>query len=181
MALTKSQTQLLVIMGIALLSLGGSYLLFYLAQDGEGWGTTNHGRFVQPHTNVKDLGWHADPSDVTQQARWWLWVVADQCDAVCLQQLKDLRAAHILLNREASRVKRGFTQLGGLQDLSFLKESDSLAGSIAQISVHDTSTLQPGVYIVDPIGNLVFHYTMDQSPKEILTDLKRLLKVSQIG
>lgn len=179
--MTKSQIQLLIIMAIAFVTLGASYLLFYAAQDGGGWGTTNHGEFVEPHTNVNDLGWQVIPSDPTQQARWWLWVVADQCETICLQKLKDLRAAHILLNREASRVKRGYTPLQDLGDKTFLNEANSLAGSIVEVLVSDKSPLKPGIYIVDPIGNLVFHYSMDQSPKEILTDLKRLLKVSQIG
>ena len=41
--------------------------------------------------------------------------------------------------------------------------------------------LAPGVYLVDPIGNLVFRYPLDTLGKPVLSDLKRLLKVSQIG
>ena len=180
--MTKSQKQLLTIMAVALISLGGSYLLFYLAQGGDGWGTTNHGQFVRPNLNVTEIGWQQESDNTEFQSHWWLWVVADQCDATCQQKLKDLRAAHILLNREADRVRRGYTSLSqGGRELSVLKETDSLAGAIVAISVLDKSRLMPGVYIIDPIGNLVFHYRMDQEPKEILTDLKRLLKVSQIG
>jgi hypothetical protein len=43
------------------------------------------------------------------------------------------------------------------------------------------SPLAAGIYIVDPLGNLVLHYPVDASGKSVLTDLKRLLKVSQIG
>ena len=42
-------------------------------------------------------------------------------------------------------------------------------------------TGQPIIWIVDPQNNLVMHYSADQLPKEILTDLKRLLKLSLIG
>ncbi|MEM7101037.1 MAG: hypothetical protein AAF541_22445 [Pseudomonadota bacterium] len=179
--MTKSQIQLIVIMSVSLVSLGGSYLLYYLAQDGDGWGTTNHGEFVRPNLNVNDIGWRVAVPDDTQQARWWLWVVAKSCNRECEQKMKDIRAAHILLNKEASRVRRGYTDLGGSIGQEDLAEPDSLAGLVVSVTVENTQRLKEGVYIVDPIGNLVFHYTMDHSPKEILTDLKKLLKVSQIG
>jgi len=38
-----------------------------------------------------------------------------------------------------------------------------------------------GIYIIDPIGNFVFRYGVDGNPKDVLSDLKRLLKMSQIG
>ena len=41
--------------------------------------------------------------------------------------------------------------------------------------------MEDGIYIVDPNGNLVFFYPIDINPKLLLADLKRLLKVSQIG
>ena len=41
--------------------------------------------------------------------------------------------------------------------------------------------MDEGIYIVDPNGNLVFSYPLDINPKLLLADLKRLLKVSQIG
>ena len=41
--------------------------------------------------------------------------------------------------------------------------------------------MDEGIYIVDPNGNLVFFYPIDINPKLLLADLKRLLKVSQIG
>ena len=180
--MSKSQTQLLIIMSIALVSLGGSYLLFYFAQDSKGWGTTNNGAFVEPNVNINDIGWQTESdNDVTEQARWWLWVVAEKCDVVCETKLRELRATHILLNKEASRLRRGYTQLQGTIGQDMLNETQSLAGSIAAVSVTDASQLSAGVYIVDPIGNLVFYYSMDHPTKEIQQDLKRLLKVSQIG
>ena len=41
--------------------------------------------------------------------------------------------------------------------------------------------LTPGVYIVDPLGNVVLRYSHEQVGKPLLDDLKHLLKVSQIG
>ena len=41
--------------------------------------------------------------------------------------------------------------------------------------------LEPGLYIVDPLGNLVLRYPLGAAGNSVLDDLKRLLKVSQIG
>ena len=45
----------------------------------------------------------------------------------------------------------------------------------------ELSALTEGIYIVDPIGNLVLHYPLSDAGKPVLTDLKKLLKLSQIG
>lgn len=37
------------------------------------------------------------------------------------------------------------------------------------------------IWLADPNGNLVLQYSLDQTPKDLLKDLKRLLKVSRIG
>jgi hypothetical protein len=37
------------------------------------------------------------------------------------------------------------------------------------------------IYIMDPLGNIMLRYTQEQSYKDILHDLKKLFKVSQIG
>ena len=45
----------------------------------------------------------------------------------------------------------------------------------------DLGVLARGVYIVDPLGNVVLRYSHEQVGKPLLDDLKHLLKVSQIG
>ena len=37
------------------------------------------------------------------------------------------------------------------------------------------------VFMVDPIGNIILRYGPNNSPRDMLDDLKRLLKASQIG
>jgi len=41
--------------------------------------------------------------------------------------------------------------------------------------------LRPGVYIVDPLGNVVLRYDYRDADKPVLEDMKQLLKVSHIG
>jgi cytochrome oxidase Cu insertion factor (SCO1/SenC/PrrC family) len=170
----SGRKQLAVILIMALCSLGGSYALFFAAQGGESWGTTNNGAFVQPRLSVEQLQWRTtDGATLSASNQWWLWTVADQCDDVCVEALHKLRAAHILLNKEAKRVRRGITT-----DAAFVLPDDQ--PDLLQIQSLREQTPE-GIYIVDPNGNLVFFYPLDINPKLLLADLKRLLKVSQIG
>lgn len=171
---TTGRRQLTIILVMALFSLGGSYALFFSAKSGTSWGTTNNGAFVQPATTVADLGWATpEQTPLPTSGQWWLWTVADQCDVVCAEALQKLRAAHILLNKEAKRVRRGITT-----GPAFVIPDDQ--PDLLRIQSLREQTPE-GIYIVDPNGNLVFFYPLDINPKLLLADLKRLLKVSQIG
>ena len=148
--------------------------MFFAAQDGERWGTTNNGAFVQPVVTVDQLQWQTpDGVPLSTSSQWWLWTVADQCDVVCAEALQKLRAANILLNKEAKRVRRGITT-----GPAFVIPDDQ--PDLLRIQSLREQTPE-GIYIVDPNGNLVFFYPLDINPKLLLADLKRLLKVSQIG
>src|SRR5690606_15908746 len=37
------------------------------------------------------------------------------------------------------------------------------------------------VFVVDPLGNFILGYTADSHPDDLFADLRKLLKVSQIG
>ncbi len=169
---------LLVIFAIAFASLGGSYLLFYLTQSSGVWGTTNKGEFVSPPLHVADLKLASpDGEPFAAPDSWWLWVNVDtSCDAECEHALHQLRQLHVLLNKEAPRVRRA------LVTAPDFAASDVLA-AYPQMShlVGTAPSLQRGIYIVDPIGNLVLRYPLADAGAPVLDDLKRLLKLSQIG
>ena len=170
----SGRRQLTIILVMALFSLGGSYLLFFSAKSGSSWGTTNNGAFVQPPVTVQQLDWRSiENVPLGTSGQWWLWTVSDQCRDSCRQALQKLRAAHILLNREAKRVRRGVTT-----GADFVTPEDQ--PDLVRIAASG-GRMDEGIYIVDPNGNLVFFYPLDINPKLLLADLKRLLKVSQIG
>ncbi len=174
----KARRQMLTIMAIAFVSLAGSYLLYYFAKSGTSWGTVNNGAFVEPPVSIADLAWRVGDGDEEVERAWYLWVVAADCAEPCQRQVRDLRALHVLLNREADRLRRGFSNTRGtLPGDYWLDEFKALK----RIAWQPRKAIGEGIYIADPLGNLVFHYALDVDPKKIQADLKRLLKVSQIG
>lgn len=176
-ATKKNRRLLLAMFGIAFLSLGASYLLFYSAQEDGVWGTTNQGTFVDPPLTVAELGLKdSTGQQLTEGFTWWLWVVAaDGCDQECETAVHQLRQLHVLLNKDADRLQRALVTKPGLAPavLGNYPNLDHLTG--------DLNGLSEGIYLVDPIGNLVLFYPLSDAGKPVLTDLKKLLKLSQIG
>jgi cytochrome oxidase Cu insertion factor (SCO1/SenC/PrrC family) len=168
---------LLAMFAIAFLTLGGSYMLFYAAREGGVWGTTNEGAFVDPPMTVAELNLTgSDGLPLTEGGTWWLWVVSEQdCLGECATAVHQLRQLHILLNKDADRVQRALVTRSGAEPglLGEYPALEHLTGALAPLS--------EGIYIVDPIGNLVLFYPLEDAGKPVLTDLKKLLKLSQIG
>ena len=111
----KNRLQLATIVAIAMISLGGSYALFYAASNGGLWGTTNNGTFVSPPTTLVDLDIRdADGQPMREGGTWWLWVVPQgRCDAPCETAVHQLRQLHALLNKDADRVRRALVYSNG--------------------------------------------------------------------
>lgn len=170
--------QIIAIVLIAAASLGGSMLVFHSARESGVWGTTNYGTFVSPALTVRDLDLRDGMGlPVTETVTWYLWVVTgDVCDEACRNALHQLRQLHVLLNRDAARVQRALVTATGRHDAELAETYPRLAFLRA-----DLAALATGIYIVDPLGNLVLYYPMSDAGKPVLEDLKRLLKVSQIG
>jgi hypothetical protein len=116
-------------------------------------GTVAKGELLSPVLTIEEWGGEAD---VFSDSWSILKTQAGACDSACDASLEPLRRVHDALGREANRV-----QVIGL-------------GS-------DKTKLEPAIWIVDPLGNLVMRYSADTELKELLEDLKKLLKVSRIG
>ena len=176
-ATARNRRMLLAMFAIAFLTLGGSYVLFFSAREGGVWGTTNQGEFVDPPMTVSELALKgADGQLLTEGGTWWLWVVSSgDCLGDCATAVHQLRQLHILLNKDSDRVQRGLVTEPGVAPslLADYPGAEHLTGELA--------ALREGIYIVDPIGNLVLYYPLTDAGKPVLTDLKKLLKLSQIG
>lgn len=178
---TRRNRMLLVgIFAIAIVPLAGAFWLYESSRSAQPWATTNHGELLNPIVSVSDLSLRAVDGDesMINSGHWWLVAVArDGCDAECQRAVHQLRQLHILLARDATRVKRSFVAIGSEPpDASLAKTYPELV-----LFSGAADALRAGIYIVDPLGNLVLHYEFNDAGKSVLADLKQLLKVSHIG
>jgi hypothetical protein len=108
-----------------------------------------------------------------------------RCDQRCQQALYDTRQVRLALDRDMKRVQRVFIATGEccqLQELSrahpdliVVRAAPENGALLAQLPSSGS------VYLVDPLTNLVMRYGSQVPAKGLLEDLKRLLKLSQIG
>jgi hypothetical protein len=125
---------------------------------------------------------------------WSLLVVArGDCELRCLAALATTRVARIALDEDAPRVRRVLladapcceaTWRAGAASGLVTAWLDSEGGRqlAAALATPAAPVPEAGrIYLVDPLGNLVMSYPPGTDPKDLLKDLGRLLRLSQIG
>jgi hypothetical protein len=155
----------------------------YYGSDWRPVGQTNHGELLAP---VKAL----PPGAEAMRDKWSIvYVGAGACDEACREALVFARQTRLSLNQDMKRVDRYFIATGACCDLQYLDtqhqglkriEVPDAAGS-ALVSAFPARDREHSLFIVDPLGNLVMRYDVREPPKGLLTDLRKLLKLSHIG
>jgi hypothetical protein len=157
-----------------------SFWIYYFT-DWRPAGSTAHGVLIQPPVQLAN-------GDVFQD-KWTLLYVADgACDPACVNALYIARQTRLLLNKDMPRVNRVLLATGPV-DRALLERrhpgvllldasSPATDGVLRAIPAAQRAN---GLFIVDPLGNLVMRYDARENPKGLLDDLKKLLKLSHIG
>jgi SCO1/SenC len=157
-------------------------------------GTSAKGVLIHPARPLEVAGVRlADAQPVGAEAfrgKWSLIYIGDgRCDEACRTALTYGRQTRIAAGKDMDRVQRLFLSTANCCDQDYLgREQQGLmvidASSpdaqklLAQFPGDHTHTL----FIVDPLGNLMMRHDATQViNKDLLTDLKKLLKLSHIG
>lgn len=163
--------------------------------------TTNHGVLVDPARPLPTVFLtplaETELPDTVLANKWTLLMVGDNgCDKTCWENLYKTRQIRTALNQEMSRVQRLLILTGEVPlELPQELRAQHPALMITQARASDFGKLlsqlriagEPGplkadrIYLVDPLGNLLMWYPPGQSGTDMLHDLQKLLKISQIG
>lgn len=147
-------------------------------------GRTNFGELLLPPQELQDAQLQtADSSDWSQleaNKRWLVVYLAQpECLADCVEATHLLRQIHVALGKEAHRVTRLMVNQQGQDKIQMAVDYPALIQ--LESLVPSTFVKGAGIYLVDPLGNIMMHYDFDFVGKELLKDLKKLLKNSNIG
>lgn len=175
----RGRLQLLLILAVVI----GPMLLATAMYQWRFWvpdGRSYHGTLIGDGSQLADIGVVA-----AEQERWQLLVTAPQgCDADCEQLLYLARQIHIGLGREASRGSHALATAQVPAELAVTLRREYPQLDRHELAVERYPAAQPRtpqLWIVDPHGNLVLRYGPDANGKQVLTDLRLLLKLSNIG
>jgi len=143
-------------------------------------GAANYGELVAPPRPL---------SAAPLQALRGKWVLvtfdAAACDAYCEKKLYYLRQVRRAQGKNQGRVERLWVITEGAHPRAALQEAIEGtrlardAGLAARFPA--AGAVRDHIYLVDPLGNLMMRFPRDPDPSLILKDLRRLLRVSQIG
>ncbi|WP_431687484.1 hypothetical protein [Hahella sp. NBU794] len=174
-------------------------MVMYFGRIGIPSGTTNYGDLIIPPLDALEIGVSLPETrldEITQAdgKRQWLMVTVagDACSERCLQALYLSRQINVALGKEADRVGRAL--LAGTGDAALQQalndyprmlpapfSSADMEGLRAKLDKHNIQLQPYDMLLMDPLGNIMMHYSEKHDGKAILEDLKRLLKVSKIG
>ena len=188
----RGRRSLLILAAIFLLPVFAAFALYY----GNLWrpgGSASKGELIHPARPLAVSGLkHADGSPAggdVLTGKWSIVYIGDgACDADCRTALVFARQTRLALNNEMTRVQRVFLSTGHCcASAYFAAEQPGLIALDA--SAADAQSLlgqfpanhQNSLYIVDPLGNLMMRHDAAHTSKGLLTDLKKLLKLSHIG
>ncbi len=175
----RGRVQLLLILAVVI----GPMLLASAMYHWRFWvpeGRSYHGELIGGALSRADLG-----LPVLEENRWQLLVTAPgECAADCQRLVYLARQIHIGLGREAARGAHALATVSTPEDFAtqLAREYPQLQRFTLDTGRYPAERGQAAqLWIVDPHGNLVLRYDADANGKQVLTDLRLLLKLSNIG
>ncbi len=186
---------------LLLFAIGFGPMVFATIMYYTGWlnpsDSSNNGELIQPPAPLAEMhlqGANGNPltdrfgPDIPD-AEWMMMVVSGSCGANCEELLYLTRQVNIALGKNANRVNRS-AWLGSVPEDLAARWNEEYR-SMERLSISQGATpvwpaaikpdQQPRILLVDPFGNVIMHYGTEHSGKDMLEDLKQLLKLSQIG
>jgi len=176
-------------MFILLLVFAIPVVLAKLALEGDWFNkaSTNKGELIQPPVTF-------DVAFPQREAKWYLTYISDQpCLMACELALYSLQQVYIALGKDKDRVETAvlFTQTQQINKAKSSEFAQSL--TVEHVDPEPLSRLFPddkvdNIFIVDALGNVILRYPLHlnkedavMSSRDMLADMRKLLKLSRIG
>ncbi|MDJ0739396.1 MAG: hypothetical protein QNJ91_06745 [Gammaproteobacteria bacterium] len=194
----RNRVKLLLIIGLFLLPPIAAWLTWQYVGSTGVEGTTNAGTLVSPARPLDIAGLSAGDGqplgDAVLRGRWtYVMFASNGCDARCAQQLYLTRQIRLGVNKDMPRVQRllvlddapaadlAQTLASEHADLVVAVRGDAAAALLERFRGDGFAPDGAQCFLVDPLGNLMMFYDPGVPPKGMIKDLRKLLKVSQIG
>lgn len=147
---------------------------------------SNHGLVLDPILHLPDS--YPVLQEVAKGQWLLVYVNESTCDSACDTALHTLRQSRLMLGNDMNRLTRVFLH-GRIAPDSVLAQEQNVGLKSLHVESLDqdlwssipAGISQGGFFLIDPLGNLVMYFQPNLSPREMIDDIKHLLRLSQIG
>lgn len=196
----KNRMALLLIAGIPVIIILASTWLWYYVASGKldlvsVLGTANKGQLLSPPVSMQALG-AVETSGQAFTARgerplWRIMILGgESCDEACAELVYYTRQIHTAMGKYTNRIERLFLAEGAVTPTA--NPLGALASDYPELNLLYTSApagqtlreamagalAEPAYFVVDPEGWVILAYPAEADGKDIMADLKFLLKNS---
>ena len=196
--INKGRAALLLIAGIpVVIILASSWLWYYVASGRldlvDMLGTANQGSLISPPLALTDMALRDELNQPFQVPAgpplWRILILGDAaCEAeACRELVYYTRQIHTAMGKYSNRIERLYIAPGGQPDTPGLQAlvEDYPKLKVLYTSPPDVGLLKdqavsgtPAYFVVDPVGWVILGYAADADGKDIMADLKFLIKNS---
>lgn len=198
-AVRRGRRQLLLLAALFFVPLAVAFWMYYGPTGWRPAGNASRGDLITPARPLAEIVLATADGAQTQpgflRGQWSIVYIGDGlCDDHCRKALYLSRQSRVALNKDMDRVQRVFLVTGRCCDRGFLTaehpdlvvarvDDDASAALLEPFPTYGGVPLADAgrLYIVDPLGNLMMSYAPTAPEKALLTDLKKLLRLSHIG
>ena len=198
-AVRRGRRQLVLLAALFFVPLAVAFWMYYGPTGWRPSGDASKGDLIDPARPLAALALTTADGTPTQpdflRGKWSMVYVGDGlCDDRCRKALYLTRQSRIALNKDMDRVQRVFLVTGRCCDRGFLAQEhpdlvvarvddDASAALLEPFPTYGGVPLADAgrIFIVDPLGNLLMSYAPTAPDKALLTDMKKLLRLSHIG
>ena len=183
---TSSKRPLYILAALCLAPFIASFALyFFWTPSGN---QTNYGTLIAPKAlpEVRLRTPAGEPLALAELRGKWLLLTVDPaaCEEACAKKLYATRQARTMTGKERERIQRLWLMTGegaapaGLAaahpDLRVARADPVLVAALP-------AAPEGGIFLIDPLGNLILRYPADPDIKRLHKDIGRLLYASRIG
>lgn len=162
-------------------------MLMYFGSFAVPSGKTNKGELLLPPLSLNQFGFQSDAQGIYPDldGKWMLFVSSNGAEA-CLKECQALvymaRQVNVLLAKESDRLSRVLMTAHQAKDSAQLSQEYPRLEFVKQKSLSAPEGEHSwNLWVSDPLGNVILRYDSANTGYDLKDDLKKLLKLSNIG
>ena len=154
--------------------------------------TVSHGELIHPAEPIKSIQIKLAENKLMNleslQGKWTYLVYSPrQCGLECEASLFKLRQTKIASGRESNRIQSALlTNPSNMDSQVMIRNHRTAIGELIKLELEskpgaDEQLIPGAIYLIDPNGNMMMQYNAAATSRGMLKDIKKLLKISNIG